>query len=376
MITTAIVFILTLLVLVLVHEFGHFIMAKMFGVKVEEFGFGLPPKLLSKKIGETKYSFNLLPIGGFVRLLGEDETEKEVLENPRSFAHKPVTQRMIIVVAGVVMNFLLAVILFWIVLAGKGFQEQIPLFFPYKFIGVEQVNETVVLVGEVSKKSPAEMVGIKTGDRILKINETSIKDADSFINLVQKNSGEAITLTVVDSQDAARQITVVPRTNPPKGEGALGVSLGTVTIASLTYVTPLQKMTSGISHSYNFTLYSFQIFGNLIGSSLQTKSMAPISQTVSGPIGITQLAGSVLETKDPILPYLNLIALLSLNLAVINILPFPALDGGRLLFLLIEFISRKKVNANLEKTIHTVGMVTLLILIVLVTFSDIRKLIP
>ncbi|MDD2823451.1 MAG: site-2 protease family protein [Candidatus Daviesbacteria bacterium] len=376
MIITAIVFILTLLSLVLIHEFGHFIVAKKFGVKVEEFGFGIPPKLFSKKVGETIVSLNLLPIGGFVRLFGEDETDSNILKDSRSFGSKPVLQRMMIVVAGVVMNFLLAVLLFWIVLAGKGFQEEIPLFFPFKFIGANQINETVVLVGDVSKKSPADMVGIKQGDRIIKLNDAPIDNAENFIGQVQKNSGEAITLTVVDTEDSARQIEVVPRTNPPKGEGPLGVSLGTVTIANLTYTTPLQKLASGLTHSYNFTLYSFQIFGNLIGSSINTKSITPISQTVSGPVGITQLAGSVLETKNPFLPYLNLIALLSLNLAVINILPWPALDGGRLFFLAIEFITRKKVNANFEKSVHTIGMIILLIFIVLVTFSDIRKLIP
>lgn len=376
MIITALVFIATLLVLVLVHEFGHFIVAKLSGVKVEEFGFGLPPKVISKKIGETRYSLNLLPIGGFVRLLGEDETDKEILENERSFAAKPVLSRMAIVVAGVTMNFLLAVVLFWLVLAGKGFQEQVPLFFPFKFVGVEQVNETVVLVGDVAKKSPAEMVGIRSGDRILKINDMPVTDSEKLVEAIKQNSGEAITLTVMNEEDQARQIIVVPRTNPPKDEGPLGISLGTVTIADLTYRTPWQKMTSGFTHSYNFTIYSFQIFGNLISSAMQTKSVEPISQTVSGPVGITQLAGSVLETKDPLFPYLNLVALLSLNLAVINIIPWPALDGGRLFFLLTEFISRKKVKPSIEKNIHTVGMIVLLALIVLVTISDIRKLLP
>lgn len=376
MVITVIVFILTLLILVLVHELGHFIAAKKAGVKVEEFGFGLPPKIISKRFGETIYSLNLLPIGGFVRLLGEDETNTEVLENERSFWAKSVTKRMMIVVAGVAMNFILAVVLFWIVLAGQGFKEEIPLFFPFKFIGVNQVNETVILVGNVAKKSPAELVGIKQGERIIKLNDLPVMDSEKLVESIQKNSGEAITLTVVNPQDQARQIDVVPRTSPPKGEGPLGISLGTVTIAKLTYDTPMQKITSGLTHSYNFMVYSFQIFGNLISESMQTKNMAPISETVSGPVGITKLAGTVLQTKDPILPYLNLIGLLSLNLAVINILPYPALDGGRLLFLLIEFITRKKVNARLEKAIHTAGMVSLLILVVIVTFSDIRKLIP
>lgn len=373
MILTIIVFIITLLVLVLVHEFGHFLIAKKFKVKVEEFGFGLPPKIFSRKIGETIFSLNLLPIGGFVKLFGEDEIQKEVLKDHRSFAAKPVLQRIAIVIAGVIMNFLLAVVLFWIVLFGKGFTENLPLFFPYQFIGADQTNQTVILVGTVAKKSPAEKVGISQGDRIVKINNTELKDASELISLINKNAGERIMLTVVDPEDNVRQIDVVPRTSPPKGEGPLGIQLGTVNIANISYTTPIQKAASGFTHSYNFMAYSFQIFGNLIGTAIQNKTFEPVAQTVSGPIGITQIAGSVLQTKSPFLPYLNLIGLLSLNLAVINIFPFPALDGGRLLFLLIEFISKKRINPNLEKTIHTVGMAILISLIVLITFSDIKK---
>lgn len=376
MIITIIIFIFTLLILVLVHEFGHFAVAKKFKVLVEEFGFGLPPRIFGKKIGETIVSLNVLPIGGFVRLFGEDETNLAILKDKRSFASKPVLQRIAVVVAGVVMNFILAVVLFWIVLFGKGFQETIPLFSPYQFIGTDQVNQTVVLVGNISKKSPAEKVGIVEGDRITKINDIQLKDADELVDQINKNAGELVVLTVVDSEDAVRQIEVVPRTNPPKGEGPLGIQLGTVAIAVITYTTPMQKVFSGFTHSYNFIVYSFKIFGNLIGSSIETRNIEPVRQTVSGPIGITQLAGSVLETKSPLLPYLDLIALLSLNLAVINIFPFPALDGGRLLFLIIELISKKRVNADLEKQVHSIGMVILIALIILITFSDIRKLLP
>jgi len=315
-----------------------------------------------------------LPIGGFVRLFGEDEVKEAVLKDKRSFASKPVLQRIAIVIAGVIMNFILAVILFWIVLFSKGFTENLPLFFPYQFIGADQQNQTVILVGNVAKKSPAEKVGILQGDRITKINDIQLQNSDELVTLIDKNAGERIILNVIDPEDNIRQVEVVPRISPPQGEGPLGIQLGTVTIANISYVTPIQKMAAGFIHSYNFMVYSFQIFGHLIGSSIQNQTFEPVAQTVSGPIGITQIAGSVLKTKSPLLPYLDLIGLLSLNLAVINILPFPALDGGRLLFLLIEFISKKRVNPNLEKTIHTIGMVILISLIIIITFSDIKKL--
>lgn len=376
MFSTIIIFIVSLICLVLIHEFGHFLAAKKYKVRVEEFGFGLPPRIIGKKIGQTLVSFNLLPIGGFVRLLGEDGPPAGGLKNKDSFAAKPVSARIVIVVAGVVMNFLLAVILFWYVLFGKNFQEQIPLFFPYSFFGVNQTNETVILVGDVAKKSPAEKVGITEGDRITKINDQKVVSADELISIVNKNAGEMVALTVMDPEDNVRQIEVVPRTNPPKGEGPLGVQLGAVTIANLTYATPLQKTFAGFTHSYNFTVYSFKILGSLIGSSIQNRTFAPVSQTVAGPVGITQLANNVLQTKSPVLPYLNLIALLSLNLAIINIFPFPALDGGRLVFLVIEFIRKKRINPEWEKKINTFGMIFLLGLILLVTILDIRRLLP
>ena len=161
MLLTIVVFIFTLLVLVISHELGHFLAAKKFGIKVLEFGFGLPPKIFGKKIGETIFSLNALPIGGFVKLFGEDETDKDVLKNTRSFASKPVFQRIIVVVAGVVMNISLAVILFWVVLFARGFEESIPLLTPHQFAGVNQVNESVILIGGVAPGSPAEEAGIK-----------------------------------------------------------------------------------------------------------------------------------------------------------------------------------------------------------------------
>lgn len=376
MIFTIIVFIFTLLILVISHELGHFLAAKKFGVKVLEFGFGLPPKILGKKFGETLFSLNALPIGGFVRLFGEDETDKEVLKNTRSFAAKPVLQRIVIVVAGVVMNFLLAVILFWIVLFARGFEESIPLLAPHQFAGVNQVNESVVLIGDISPGSPAEEAGIKGGDRVTEVSGVKLENAEQFVSLAKQSAGEKLTLTLVDPSEKVRQVEVSPRANPPDGQGPLGVSIGTVNIAHLKYETPLQKATSGVVHSYNLMSYSFNILGRLISASFAAKTLEPVSGSVAGPVGITNLTGAILQTEAPLIPYLNFVALLSLNLAIINILPFPALDGGRLFFLAIEGVTRRKVKPEVERLIHTIGMALLIALIVAITLSDISRLLP
>lgn len=375
MFLTIIVFVFTLLILVVTHEFGHFVAAKKFGVKVLEFGFGIPPRIWGKKVGETLVSINLLPIGGFVRLFGEDEADKKVLKDPRSFAAQPVWERIGIVVAGVLMNFLLAAILFWIVLIAQGFKTEIPLLTNYHFFGVNQTNETSVILGNIAKGSPAEAAGIKNNDRVLKVNGATIKDASQFITITKQSAGSKVALTLVDAEKNIRTVEITPRMSPPAGQGPLGVQLADLTVANLSFDTLGQKLASGITYSYNLTSYSLEIFGNLISTSLKTRSAEPVSESVAGPVGLTNLTGSILQTSAPLLPYLNFVALLSLNLGIVNILPFPALDGGRLFFLLFEAITRRKINPEIEKWIHTVGLAILLGLFILVTFSDIRKLV-
>jgi len=376
MFLTVIIFILTLLILVVTHEFGHFIAARKFGVKVLEFGFGLPPRLLGKKIGDTLVSLNLLPIGGFVRLLGEDEVDEKVLKEKDSFAFQPVWQRIGIVVFGVVMNFLLAIVLFSVVLGAQNFKEKVPLFFPFEFIGVSQSDETVVIIGGVTSGSPAEEAGIKQGDQVVKINGVEINNDEQLVNLTREEAGKEIVLTLSDSADNQREVMVTPRVNPPEGEGPLGIALGTIKIANLHYETFGQKAVSGITHSYNLASYSMAVLGQVISQSWQKQDLQPVSQSLSGPVGITQIAGAIVHTESPFIPYLNFMALLSLNLAIVNILPFPALDGGRLVFLLFEAVFRRKVKPEIEKFIHLAGMFLLIVLIVLITFSDIRKVFP
>lgn len=373
MIFTIIIFVITLLILVVSHEFGHFITAKKFGVKVLEFGFGLPPRVWGKKVGETLVSINWLPLGGFVRLFGEDETDKKVLSDKRSFAAKPVGQRIIVVVAGVVMNFLLAAILFWIVLFSQGFKETIPLLTPYRFAGVDQSNESLVIIGRVAADSPASKAGIKSGDQVVKIGDTKVESGEQLVNLTKEHAGKNVNFTLRDSEKNERVVSVTPRVNPPEGQGALGIEMGTVTVANLNYRNFPQRAFAGFTHSYNLASYSAVVMGKFIGQAVTSKSLEPVSGSVSGPVGITNLAGVILQTDSPLIPYLSFMAILSLNLAMINILPFPALDGGRLFFLTIEAVTRRRVKAEVERWVHTIGMAILLALIVLITFSDIKK---
>ena len=377
MIITVLVFILTIVLLVVIHEFGHYFAAKKFNVKVLEFGFGLPPRAWGKKIGETIWSLNWLPFGGFVRLLGEDESDKEVLDNDRSFASQKIWKRMTIVVAGVVMNLFLAFLLFYITLSMQNFKVQIPLLSDHKFIGVSQVNENLILIANVSENSPAQTAGLKTGERVLTINGSELKTSQDLINQTKEKAGEEITLQISDPQKTSvREVKLTPRETPPEGEGPLGVALSPFQIATLNYETPVQKILSGPVHSYNLTVYSFEILGKTIGTAFEKGDITPVSQNVAGPIGITSIVGQILSIENPLVPYLEFMAALSLNLAVINILPFPGLDGGRFFFLIVEAITRKKTHPTLEKYIHTIGLMVLLSLIFLVTISDIKKLLP
>jgi regulator of sigma E protease len=370
-----IVFILTILILVVIHELGHFFAAKFFGIKVLEFGFGIPPKAWGKKWGETLISLNWLPFGGFVRLLGEDDTDKEALENKRSFASQKPWKKIIVVIAGVVMNLLLAWLIYYVVLSLQNFQTKVPLLTNHKFVGVEQTNEKIVVIGDVAPDSPAQKAGLERGDRITSINGEAVSSSEQLINKTRDHAGQVIKLVLEDVQTKEqRTIEVTPRVDPPAGQGALGVALGSFNVANLEYKTPLQKAFSGPIHGYNLAIYSFDVLGNTLKTAINNKDLKPVSQNVAGPVGITSIVKDILSSKNPLLPYLDFMAALSLNLAVINILPFPGLDGGRLFFLIIEAITHKKTPAVIEKYVHTVGLALLIGLILLITASDIRKL--
>ncbi|MEK7517441.1 MAG: site-2 protease family protein [Patescibacteria group bacterium] len=393
---TILVFLIILSVLVLIHELGHFFVAKKLGVKVEEFGFGFPPRALSFKKGETIYSINWLPIGGFVKLYGEDEagggqfkvqsfdkaqdksSKFKVDDRQRAFFSRSVWQRAYIVVAGVIMNAILASIIFYIFLFISGFKTELPLISPHNFFGVNQKNVSDVVISGIAKDSPAEKAGLKAETKIISINRQKISTSNEFIEIVNKNKGKEI---VVEWRDLRTEIIhkthVIPRLAPPKDQGALGVALFSISTAVLDYETPIQKIFSGVTHPINLMSYNFDVMGKLIKISFEKKTTEPISQGIAGPIGIASVTGSILEIqnlKEKILALLNLTGILSISLAFFNILPIPALDGGRLFFILIEGFTGRKVNQKIESFAHSIGMVLLLGLMALITFKDIQKL--
>jgi regulator of sigma E protease len=361
MLVTIIVFILILSVLVLIHEAGHFVSAKLFGIKVEEFGFGLPPRVFGKKFGETLYSINWLPIGGFVKLYGEDEAGSgkpqfktqttKAKDEDRAFFSRPVWQRFIVVFAGVFMNFVLAVAI---------------ISFLFSVVGVPIPGKKVT-VDLVVKNSPAEKAGLKVGDIVETINGVSITSTPQLISITKQHLGEKLELTVKSQNSKIENLSITPRKKYPANEGAMGVAISQD--SSIKKYPWYEAPFVGTKEALNETGL---IVDGLVMIVVQIFTHGSIPSDVAGPIGIAQLTGTVINIGP--FAVLSFVSLLSLNLAIINVLPIPALDGGRLFFILIEGIFRKKVNPKFEGYAHAVGMAILLGLIALITLHDLFRI--
>lgn len=347
------IFLLVLSVLVLVHELGHFFVAKKFGVLVEEFGFGIPPRLFGKKIGETIYSINLFPFGGFVRLHGESSGQK--VEFPgRSFSNLNKRKKSAIVVAGVVMNTILAILCFAIF---------------YSFSGIPKSYPGLKVV-EIAPGSPISESGVVVDDVILKINETEVSETSEFISLVNEQKGKEISLTVVQGGNENTVLTT-PRENPPEGEGSLGVVISPnvdVYFPPL-LLRPFYGIYYGVLDSWFWAKAIVVGIGTIFGQLFS----GSIPQDVAGPVGIYAVTAQA--ASFGILTLINFVGILSLNLGVLNILPFPALDGGRLIFFAFEGLTGKKVSPKVESWVHGIGMLILLAALLAITVGDIRKLI-
>jgi len=378
---TLIVFILIMSLLVLIHELGHFMAAKKLGVRVEEFGLGIPPALVKKKFGDTEYSLNLLPFGGFVKLSGEDLEEANAMarasQDSTNFVSKTPLQRAVILAAGVFMNVLLAFVLYYVFFFVNGFKSlNVPLIFDYNFrFGTTEAINTVIT--SFDKDSPALTGGAELGEAIIEINKVPVYSVSDIRREVGGKSGQEVSLLVMDlknqDQSDLRTITVTP--NPgPEGQGILGVYLSKSVV--IDYSRGYTKLFAGPLHAYNMLAYSGHVFGKLIGVSFAAKSAGPISEGVAGPVGIYSVIGGILDYggERALLTMLDFIALMSLSLAFLNIMPFPALDGGRLVFVAFELLTKKKFNIRVEALIHKWGMALLLGLIVLVTLKDLGNL--
>lgn len=345
MIITIVAFVVVLIVLVLVHELGHFFSAKACGVKVEELGIGFPPRLLGVKRGETVYSINAIPLGGFCKMAGEEDPDID-----RSLASKSIGARVLVLSAGSLMNFIFPLILL-----------SIAFMVPYNAVSGQ------VMVDEVSQGSPAAYAGIEAGDTILKVNDKNIYSTTDLARSIQLKLGEEVTVLVEHSDATTEEFQVVPRWRPPAEEGAIGVAISMEDAVTVKRSYPFWEaipkgVVAGIE---SLVLFKNGIISMLIGA-------APAG--VAGPVGIAQLTGDA--ARAGISNLLEFAAFLSINLAIINILPLPALDGGRIVFVLAEWVRRgKRILPRTEGIIHLIGFALLIAFLVAVTYQDIIRII-
>jgi regulator of sigma E protease len=359
MLLTIIIFLIVLGLLVFVHELGHFVMAKRAGMAVEEFGFGFPPRLFGIKKGETIYSINWIPLGGFVKIVGEDG---ETGNDPRGFGGKSFGRRLAVLAAGVIMNLIFA----W-VLISVGLGLGLPTVvndgdvIPKNAI----VKNSMVTVVEVLPDAPAAQAGIKIGDRITQINGVEVSTMEQIQQSTTQNLGKPTQYTIVRGNDVLEK-EVTPRIDYPEGQGPTGIALSSVARVSYPwYWAPIK----GLETTWNLTWATLSAFGTII---VNLVSGEPAGVDLTGPVGIAQLTGDVAALGFVYL--LQFTAILSINLAIINAVPFPALDGGRILFLIIEKVRGKKMNANAEQWANAIGFSLLLLLMLIITVRDVSKI--
>ena len=369
MLLTFVVFFVTLTILVLAHELGHFIAAKKLGIKVEEFGFGLPPRLLKLgQIGETEYTLNLLPIGGFVRLFGEDGGESvqsspapsgagqapfkvQSSEFKRAFFNQTKRVRTVVLIAGVVMNLVLAVVLFSIV---------------YTTIGIPTPSDQVTILGTIIN-SPADGL-LNQNDRVVEVDGIKVSQSGQFVELIEERRGIEVKLLVIRDEEE-KEIAIIPRAEPPESEGPLGVVISDMEMKRFPWYQMIPRaIWAGFVEAFS---WSKAIIIGLKDMLVRWLFQGQAPTDVAGPVGIFQITGGV--ARAGWLAVLQFIGMLSVNLAVINVLPFPALDGGRLLFVAYEAVTGKKARASIEKWSNIVGMVILLTLMLVITINDIIR---
>ena len=373
--------------LVFVHELGHYLAAKRFGIKVLEFGFGFPPRLFGVKYGETVYSINAIPLGGFVRLLGEEDPTDE-----RSFARQSVLKRTIVLCAGSFMNFLTPIVIFTVLFA---LPQDVP---------VGNVHVTGVAPG-----SPAQQAGIRAGDQVISVNGERVRNHYQLVERIMVNLGAEVELTlrrgsivtgmsVSPDSSVVETVTVVPRMSPPELEvvetvtdpqtqislrdarrynvrlqpgdtmtqGAVGVMIGTSNVRLVKESQPILDAGQDAMGRMIDVLV-------LTKNSFHSWAAGGPDPGLTGPIGIAQVTGEVAEIG--VFPFFELVAIISISLGLINILPIPALDGGRLMFVLIEWVRRgRKISPQREGLVHVIGFAILIGLIVVVSFFDISRI--
>lgn len=374
--------------LVLFHELGHFATAKLFGIKVLEFGFGFPPKLFGIPFRGTIYSVNLIPLGGFVRMLGEEDPT-----DPQSFARQAIGKRMIVLAAGSAMNMLLPVVIFTILFA-----------LPH-----ETLLGGSVIVTSVAPSSPAQEAGLRAGDVILAVDGEAVTSPSDLIALAKNRGGEPIVLSLRKASGVtglasspefmtSQTVRVVPRTDPPRlkvvdqvtnpqtqvsvadasrydsnlgvgdtmTQGAIGVMIG---LTNAKFGMTTEPVWTAVISAVKTIWYVLSFTWSGIAAGISTGT----NPGIAGPVGIAQATGEIVEERGFSQVY-QMAAILSISLGVLNMLPIPALDGGRFMFVVIEWVRRgKRVSPKKEGLVHLVGFAVLIGLILVITFFDITK---
>ena len=330
--TTAILAILLFCIMIFPHELGHFIAAKRMDVKVNEFSFGMGPAIWKRQKGETLYSIMLFPIGGFCAMEGEDEESEE----PRAFTNKKPWQKIVILAAGSFMNVICAVIIMIIVTGILGF--------------------TTTTIDEVTAGSPAAKAGIVQGDEIVEINDKKVESWGDVSQYIGEAGEKSVTIEV--SRDGNAKTLVMQPEYDDAGRYVVGIK------CAISH-SPLRAIAEGSKATWNMTVDMFDVLGQLFTGKLGTENL-------SGPVGMVQMVSET--TQYGFWYYGFLTALICMNLAIMNMLPFPALDGGRIIFVLYTAITGKPVSQKVEGTIHFVGIILLFALMIYVTFNDITRI--
>ena len=349
--TTLLSFVVVLGVLIFFHEFGHFLIARLFGVGVEKFSLGFGPRLIGKKIGRTDYRISAIPLGGYVKMVGEEpDAEVEPEDIPFSFTHKPVAKRMCIVAAGPLFNILLAVIIFFVIFLVSG---------------------TMILkpsVGTVREGSPALAAGIEAGDLITSIDSVPVSSWDDMTRIIGDSKGKTLKITVLRS-DSEKVFHITPQLVPAKnifGEDIerfiIGISASGDAFTK--DLNPFQALSESLVQTYKITELMVIIIGKLVTGDIST-------DTIGGPIMIAKMAGD--QARSGIENLIFFIALISVNLAIINLLPIPILDGGHLLFFSIEAVKGNPVSLKVREVAQQIGLFIILLLVVLVFYNDIFR---
>lgn len=358
-----ILFIFILTILVFVHELGHFLAAKSGGIRVDEFGVGFPPAFYKKKVGETVYSLNIFPIGGFVKIFGENPNNDSIngQDSKRSLTNKPKLIQAWVVSAGIIFNLIFA----WLLIS-EGFMAGLP----YPAEGAQyssRVQDVRLLVSDVLPRGPADVAGLKTGDEIIRIESEKdiLENPETATTQRFILDHDKVDLTYKRDQDFTT-IRIYPIGGVVEGRHAIGISMDAMGVLKFPVDEALYAglvTTGSLTKTTIVGLYDFfkQIF----------TGKANFSQ-VSGPVGIAGVVGNASTLGLTHLLYL--VALISINLAVVNLIPFPALDGGRLLFIIIETVKRSPIKPAVANMLNGIGFILLILLMIVVTYHDITKL--